>query len=143
MHNYQSVSLRYVKNIRVFLSLLCILQCLCTSFRNVVLLQAATPDCQHLEQSDEDMDNKRQEERRYGRRYRICISASFVIILLLFVLLYFKLGLLGLGGGEPDLCVEKNRYGCVYGDYRRSAPDESLISTAKATGYSARFGAGD
>jgi hypothetical protein len=89
------------------------------------------------------MDNKRQGERsRHGRRYRIYISASIVIILLLFVLLYFKLRL-GLGGGEPDLCVEKNRYGCVYGDYRRSAPDESLISTAKATGYSARFGAGD
>jgi hypothetical protein len=87
------------------------------------------------------MDNKRQEERRYGRRYRLCISASFVIILLLFVLLYFKLGLFGRGGGEPDLCVERNRYGCVYGDYRRSATDESLISSAKTAGSSARLGA--
>jgi hypothetical protein len=77
------------------------------------------------------MDNKHQDQRsRHRRRYRIYISASILIILLLFVLLYFKVGLLGLGGGELGLCVERNRYGCVYGDYRRSAPGENLIFTA-------------
>ena len=49
--------------------------------------------------SDKDMDNTRQEERsRPGRRYRIFISASIVIVALLFVLLYFKSTLLDRGG---------------------------------------------
>ena len=71
-------------------------------------------------QPAEDKDNERQDRRSgYGRRHRIYISAGIVITLLLIMLLYFKLGLLGLGGEERDLCVERNRYGCVYGDYRR------------------------
>ena len=79
-------------------------------------------------QPAEDKDNERQDRRSgYGHRHRIYISAGIVITLLLIMLLYFKLGLLGLGGEEPDLCVERNRYGCVYGDYRRlPMKDETL-----------------
>ena len=69
------------------------------------------------------------------------IFASIVYNLASFRTAVLQVGVIGPGGGKPDLCIERNRYGCVYGDYRRSAPDESLISTAKTAGYLARLGA--
>jgi hypothetical protein len=100
-----------------------------------VVLEGSINRAARLLRTAKDKDNERQDRRSgYGRRHRIYISAGIAIILLLIMLLYFKFSLLGLGGEEPDLCVERNRYGCVYGDYRRSSPkDETLMRPDTAT----------